>query len=144
MTDVHPSWETNADLTRVLDAPPPATTWADEDAPSAFEVRAAAWTGTDVPPATASPARPGRVLTPSGRTLSAAAARRIRLATPFNTRRGRESRTALFTAWCREHGRVPTDPGTVPDYLAHLADRGQQPETLETYAGTLAHGLVAM
>ncbi|GAA3800908.1 site-specific integrase [Streptomyces coacervatus] len=139
MTAVHPSWEAGADLPRVLDAlPPAAATWADEDVPSAFEVPAGAGTGADGPPV---PAVPGRVPTPSGRTLSAAAARRVRLATPFNTRRGRESRTALFTAWCREHGRVSTDPGTVPDYLAHLADRGHQPETLETYAGTLAHGL---
>ena len=128
MSAVHPSWEAGADVPRVLDVLPPATTtWADEDVPSAFEEPAGF------------PA--GRVPTPSGRTLSAAAARRIRLATPYNTRRGRESRTALFTAWCRDHGRVPTDPGTVPDYLAHLADRGHQPETLETYAGTLAHGL---
>ncbi|WP_033287056.1 hypothetical protein [Streptomyces sp. NRRL F-525] len=87
------------------------------------------------------PQRVVRVATPSGRTLSASAARRVRLATPYNTRRGRESRSGLFTAWCREHGRIATDPGTVPDYVAYLADRGHQPETLETYAGTLAHGL---
>jgi hypothetical protein len=81
------------------------------------------------------------VRTPSGRTLAAATARRIRLATPANTRRGRESRTALFAAWCREHGRMPGDPGTVPDHVAWLADRGHLAETIAAYTGTLAHFL---
>lgn len=83
----------------------------------------------------------GGVRTPSGRTLSAAAARRVRLATPRNTRRNRESRAQLFVDWCHEHGRVASDPGTVPDYVAWLADRGHLPETIETYVGTLAHFL---
>ncbi|MEV0982393.1 hypothetical protein [Streptomyces sp. NPDC049915] len=36
---------------------------------------------------------------------------------------------------------MATDPGTVPDYVAWLADRGHLPETLETYVGSLAHWL---
>ncbi|MEU5959250.1 hypothetical protein [Streptomyces sp. NPDC047525] len=83
----------------------------------------------------------GRVRTPSGRTISAAAARRVHDATPANTERARTSRTDLFTAWCREHGRIGTDPGTVPDYAAHLADLGYRAETVETYAGALAANL---
>ncbi|MGW2724904.1 hypothetical protein [Streptomyces sp. NPDC001492] len=95
----------------------------------------------DAPSAPVATAGPDRVRTPSGRTLSTAAARRVRLGTPHNTHRNRESRADRFTAWCNEHGRVASDPGTVPDYVAHLADRGHQPETLEAYVGTLAHAL---
>lgn len=75
----------------------------------------------------------GRVRTPSGRTLSAAAARRIALATPANTRRSRRSRTGAYDAWCRAHGRIGTDPGTVPDWAAHLAELGHPAETIAAY-----------
>ncbi|WP_328406451.1 hypothetical protein OHS70_38515 (plasmid) [Streptomyces sp. NBC_00390] len=139
----------DGDAPSALDAP---TGWGDAaDVPSAFDIldeplAHPGWgAAADVPDALADPLAelpgPRRVITPSGRTLAAATARRIRLATPANTRRGRESRAALFVTWCREHGRLPGDPGTVPDYVAFLADRGHQPETLETYAGTLAHVL---
>lgn len=121
------AWDDIDGVPPFLDPAAPLSAWGDDDVPSALDP--------------AGPASVARVRTPSGRTLSAAAARRIRLATPANTRRGRESRTALFVAWCRDHGRLPGDPGTVPDYAAWLADRGHQPETIEAYAGTLAHFL---
>lgn len=85
------------------------------------------------------PAPAGRVRTPSGRTIAAATARRIFLATPDNTRRGRESRAGLFLAWCTDHGRVSTDAGTVPDYAGYLADRGHPAETIAAYTSTLAN-----
>ncbi|WP_327434817.1 hypothetical protein [Streptomyces sp. NBC_01236] len=122
MSTVEP-WSDLDDVPLALAPVPPSAAWADGDVPSAL---------AELP-------GPERVVTPSGRTLSAAAAQRIRLATPANTRRGRESRTALFVAWCHDHGRLPRDPGTVPDYAAWLADRGHQPETIESYAGTLGH-----
>ena len=120
-------WSDMGDVPSGFDVPRPPVGWAaEDDVPSALD---------------GPPPGPGRVLAPSGRMLSRAAARRVQLATPFNTRRARESRSELFHAWCRAHGRVPTDPGTVPDYVAHLADRGHLPETLVSYVGTLAHGL---
>ncbi|MFI9041620.1 hypothetical protein [Streptomyces sp. NPDC053726] len=81
----------------------------------------------------------GRVLTPAGYEIDADTARRVELATPANTRRGRESRARLFLDWCREHGRAPYDPGTVPDYCAHLARLHHPAETIAAYASTLAN-----
>ncbi|MEU1133354.1 hypothetical protein ABZ383_26455 [Streptomyces sp. NPDC005900] len=100
----------------------------------------AAWTDGDAAPSLAGQP-PGRVLTPSGRTISAAAARRIAESVPHNTHRARESRTTAFAAWCREHGRIATDPGTVPDYVAHLADTGLMPEVLQSYTAALVPNL---
>ncbi|MGC9495133.1 hypothetical protein [Streptomyces sp. WG7] len=71
-------------------------------------------------------------------------ARRVQQATPHNTPRAPRYRAELFHIWCREHGRVASDPGTVPDHMAWLADRGHLPETLETYAGSLAHVLAVI
>ncbi|WP_125264857.1 hypothetical protein [Streptomyces alboflavus] len=121
----------------------PAHGWADDDVESALAAPARGWGPADDLPRVlvGPPPAAGRVLTPSGRSLSAAAARRVHESVPHNTWRNRESRTALFGAWCREHGRIATDPGTVPDYVAHLADLGHQPETLEAYVGALVPGL---
>ncbi|WP_327072064.1 hypothetical protein [Kitasatospora sp. NBC_01302] len=83
-------------------------------------------------------AGPGRVRTPGGFTVDEATARRAALAEPANTRRGRASRAALFVAWCTEHGRVPTDPGTLADWANYLAD-GQHPtDTITSYVTTVA------
>ncbi|WP_406517571.1 hypothetical protein [Streptomyces sp. NBC_00134] len=84
------------------------------------------------------PVGPGRVRTPSGRTISAATARRVQAATPANTERSRTSRTDAFAAWCLEHGRVGTDAGTLPDWAAHLADLGYRAESIESYTGAMA------
>ncbi|WP_335983067.1 hypothetical protein [Streptomyces sp. CA2R106] len=81
----------------------------------------------------------GRVLTPAGYEIDADTARRVELATPANTRRGRESRSRLFLDWCRERGRAPYDPGTVPDYCAHLARLRHPVETIAAYASTLTN-----
>ncbi|WP_433860352.1 hypothetical protein [Streptomyces kronopolitis] len=81
----------------------------------------------------------GRVMTPAGYEIDADTARRFELATPANTRRGRESRTGLFLEWCGERGRVPADPGTVPDYCAHLARLRHPAATIAAYASTLAN-----
>ncbi|MEU1121839.1 MULTISPECIES: hypothetical protein [unclassified Streptomyces] len=80
----------------------------------------------------------GRVRTPSGRLISAATARRVHDATPANTQRSRTSRTDAFAAWCTDHGRVGTDPGTLPDWAAHLADLGYRAESIESYTGAMA------
>ncbi|WP_329151185.1 hypothetical protein OG275_38185 (plasmid) [Streptomyces niveus] len=83
----------------------------------------------------------GRVRTPSGRTLAAATARRIREARPANTRRAHESRTNAFAAWCRDHGRLATDPGTVPDWAGHLADLQHPADTIAAYVAPVAASL---
>ncbi|MFD4021198.1 site-specific integrase [Streptomyces sindenensis] len=90
---------------------------------------------------TAGSALAGRVRTPSGRTLAAATARRIRESRPANTRRAHESRTNLFAAWCRDHGRIATDPGTVPDWAGYLADRQHPADTIAAYVGPVAASL---
>lgn len=91
--------------------------------------------------AASSPIPAGRVRTPSGRTLAAATARRIRESRPPNTRRAHESRTNLFAAWCRDHGRIATDPGTVPDWAGYLADRGHPADTIAAYVAPVAASL---
>ncbi|MEV0012871.1 hypothetical protein [Streptomyces sp. NPDC047973] len=87
------------------------------------------------------PVLAGRVRTPSGRTLAAATARRIRESRPANTRRAHESRTGLFAAWCREHGRIATDPGTVPDWAGFLADQQHPADTIAAYVAPVAASL---
>ncbi|GGX36499.1 hypothetical protein [Streptomyces chryseus] len=84
------------------------------------------------------PAPAGRVRTPSGRTISADTARRIWRSVPGNTRRARDSRVDLYARWCNEHGRIATDPGTVPDYAAHLAALHHPAETIAAYTATIA------
>ncbi|TDT93295.1 hypothetical protein EDD99_8104 [Streptomyces sp. 846.5] len=79
-----------------------------------------------------------RLATPSGRTISARTAWRARNSVPRGTRSGRRSRVRLFSTWCTERGRVAVDPGTVPDYLTHLADLRHPASTLVAHLGTLA------
>lgn len=84
------------------------------------------------------PVGPGRVRLPSGRVVSEATARRMRAAIPANTWRARKSRTDEFAAWCAEHGRIGTDPGTLPDWASYLADLGYRAESIESYTGAMA------
>ena len=81
----------------------------------------------------------GRVLTPGGYTIDADTAAQVALSTPANTRRGRESRSELYVAWCTERALIPGDPGTVPDYCAHLSRQRHPAATIEAYASTLAN-----
>ncbi|MBE9500724.1 hypothetical protein IHE61_30965 [Streptomyces sp. GKU 257-1] len=82
----------------------------------------------------------GRVMTPAGYSIDADTAQRVAAATPDNnTDRGRTSRAGLFAEWCRKHGRDGAEPGTVPDYCAHLARLRHPAATIEAYATTLAN-----
>ncbi|MFK0294803.1 hypothetical protein ACIQU6_30625 [Streptomyces sp. NPDC090442] len=83
----------------------------------------------------------GRVMTSAGYEIDADTARRAAEATPHNTERGRRSRAEGFVAWCRERGRLHTDPGALPDYVNHLARLRHPVETIETYATTLSSQL---
>ncbi|MFE7194482.1 hypothetical protein [Kitasatospora sp. NPDC057541] len=78
-----------------------------------------------------------RVVTASGRVISARTAWRAANSVPRGTRSARRSRVGAFARWCAERGRVPTEPGTVPDYLTHLADLRHPESTLVAYLGTL-------
>ncbi|MFF2751128.1 hypothetical protein ACFVVA_37030 [Kitasatospora sp. NPDC058048] len=79
-----------------------------------------------------------RVVTSSGRVISARTAWRAANSVPAGTRAARRSRVRGYTAWCAERGRVPTDPGTLPDYLTHLADLHHPTSTLDAHLGTLS------
>lgn len=94
-----------------------------------------------LPVTVVAPADVGRVMTPAGYEVDASTARRAYEATPANTRRSRESRASLFMEWCRGRGRVPTDPGTVPDYCAWLADQRHPADTIGSYVSPLAGAL---
>ncbi|ONI48517.1 hypothetical protein [Streptomyces sp. IB2014 011-1] len=87
------------------------------------------------------PVSAGRVRTPSGRTLAAATARRIRESRPPNTERAHRSRTEAFAAWCRDRGRIATDPGTVPDWAGYLADLQHPADTIAAYVAPVAASL---
>ncbi|MGW2255143.1 hypothetical protein ACWCXH_33900 [Kitasatospora sp. NPDC001660] len=84
------------------------------------------------------PDRGARVVTASGKTISGRTAWRVANSVPRGTRAARRSRVHLFTRWCRDHGRIATDGGTVPDYLTHLADLHHPAATLVAHLGTLA------
>ncbi|MET9676437.1 hypothetical protein ABZY68_25580 [Streptomyces sp. NPDC006482] len=86
----------------------------------------------------------GRVLTPDGYAVDADTLRRAFASTPANTRRSRESRTAAYVGWCRERGRLHTDPGTLADYAAALAGRRHPAETIAVYTSTIAERLAAV
>ncbi|MGW1839618.1 hypothetical protein [Streptomyces sp. NPDC002067] len=88
--------------------------------------------------ALAAPGR-GRVLTPGGYTISAAAADLIADGTPHNTTRARDSRSGLYERWCRDHGRIGTDPGVLVDYAAYLAERQHPADTIAAYLSPLLH-----
>ncbi|MFE7664721.1 site-specific integrase [Streptomyces celluloflavus] len=81
----------------------------------------------------------GRVPTPGGFSISAAAAALVEAGTPANTRRNRVSRADLYASWCRDHGRIGTDAGTLTDYTAHLVARQHPAETIASYVTTLVH-----
>lgn len=83
----------------------------------------------------------GRVMTPGGYTIDADTARQFSASVPVNTRRARESRTGLYVQWCRERALIPGDPGTVPDYCAHLARQGHPAATIDSYASALGNFL---
>ncbi|MBV9026419.1 MAG: hypothetical protein JO362_22100 [Streptomycetaceae bacterium] len=95
-------------------------------------------TGGLVLPGHYTAAEPGRVRTPGGFTINEATARRAALAEPANTRRSRASRAEAFTAWCNEHGRVPTNAGTLADWANHLADQQHPTDTITSYVTTVA------
>ncbi|MFD5234887.1 tyrosine-type recombinase/integrase [Streptomyces qaidamensis] len=65
--------------------------------------------------------------------LSASARERIRQSVPENTRRAYARQLDRFTAWCTEHdvAALPADPGTLTEYVNHLADLDQAPASIE-------------
>ncbi|MFJ2193106.1 hypothetical protein ACIOJE_35055 [Kitasatospora sp. NPDC087861] len=79
-----------------------------------------------------------RVVTSSGRVISARTAWRAANSVPAGTRAARRSRVRGYTTWCQQRGRVPVDPGTLPDYLTHLADLHHPAATLDAHLGTLS------
>ncbi|MFF0430327.1 hypothetical protein ACFYUJ_38945 [Streptomyces sp. NPDC004520] len=86
----------------------------------------------------------GRVLTPDGYTVDADTLRRALASTPANTERSRKSRMVSYVAWCRERGRLHTDPGTLADYAAVLAARRHPAETITVYTSTIVERLAAV
>ncbi|MFB7031006.1 MULTISPECIES: hypothetical protein [unclassified Streptomyces] len=86
----------------------------------------------------------GRVLTPDGYAVDADTLRRALAATPGNTDRSRTSRMTAYVTWCRERGRLHTDPGTLADYAATLAGRRHPAETVAVYTSTIAERLAAV
>ncbi|MER7952373.1 hypothetical protein ABTY59_33775 [Streptomyces sp. NPDC096079] len=86
----------------------------------------------------------GRILTPDGYAVDADTLRRALASTPANSHRARDSRTATYVAWCRERGRLHTDPGTLADYAATLAGRRHPAETIAVYTSTIADRLAAV
>ncbi|MFD4320474.1 hypothetical protein [Streptomyces sp. NPDC058548] len=90
------------------------------------------------------PLSDGRVLTPDGYAVDVETLRRALASTPDNTRRSRDSRTAAYVSWCQERGRLHTDPGTLADYAAALADRRHPAETIAVYTSTIAERLAAV
>src|SRR4051812_9188319 len=67
------------------------------------------------------------------RALSDGTRRRILDAVPANTSRAYARQWAAFTDWCAEHGRteLPATGETLAEYVAHLADAGRSPATIE-------------
>ncbi|MFF5808252.1 hypothetical protein [Streptomyces sp. NPDC012746] len=80
----------------------------------------------------------GRVRVPDGYTVDAETLRRALASVPANTRRSRDARAEAFVGWCRDHGRLHTDPGTLADYAAWLAGRRHPAETIAAYTSTVA------
>lgn len=82
-------------------------------------------TSTAIEPVTAHTAT-DRAVSPSTRA-------RILDAVPDNTRRAYTRQWDLFTGWCAEHGRasLPATGETLAEYVAHLADAGRSPATIE-------------
>lgn len=86
----------------------------------------------------------GRVMTPDGYAVDAETLRRAFASTPANTERSRQSRMVAYVAWCRDRGRLHTDPGTLADYAAALAGRQHPAETITVYTSTIAERLAAV
>ncbi|WP_337826237.1 site-specific integrase [Pseudonocardia sp. UM4_GMWB1] len=65
--------------------------------------------------------------------LSEATRARIVDSVPTNTRRAYARQWAAFTDWCAAAGRtaLPATPQTLAEYVAHLADAGQAPTSIE-------------
>ncbi|RCG21165.1 hypothetical protein DQ384_36765 [Sphaerisporangium album] len=77
------------------------------------------------------------VTTRSGRRLSASVARRTTESIPASSRTARAWRWQTYAAWCTQAGFAADEPGAVPSFLAHLADRGHPVGTLRAFVGTL-------
>ncbi|MBA2694290.1 MAG: site-specific integrase, partial [Actinobacteria bacterium] len=67
------------------------------------------------------------------RFVSDATRRRILDAVPANTVRAYTRQWAAFTTWCTASGRtgLPATAETLTEYVAHLADDGHAPATIE-------------
>ncbi|MFG1874276.1 hypothetical protein ACGFIV_05510 [Sphaerisporangium sp. NPDC049003] len=83
------------------------------------------------------PATTTVVTTRPGRRLSASVARRVAKSIPVSSRTARAWRWQTYADWCTQAGFVTDEPGAVPSFLAHLADRGHPVGTLRAFAGTL-------
>jgi len=79
--------------------------------------------------------QPGTLAEPADadRFVSDATRRRILDAVPANTVRAYGRQWAAFTAWCATTGRteLPATAATLTEYVAHLADAGHAPATIE-------------
>jgi len=79
--------------------------------------------------------QPGTLAEPvdADRFVSEQTRRRIRDAVPANTHRAYTRQWAAFTAWCAASGRteLPATAATLTEYVAHLADAGHAPATIE-------------
>lgn len=82
-----------------------------------------------------------RVRHPDGYLVDAATLALANSATPANTVRARVSRMGAFVAWCRERGRLHSDPGTLADWAAWLAVQRHPAETIAVYTATVAERL---
>ncbi len=71
--------------------------------------------------------------TDADRFVSDATRQRIIDAVPANTVRAYTRQWAAFTTWCTAHGRagMPATAETLTEYIAHLADAGHAPATIE-------------
>jgi len=71
--------------------------------------------------------------TDTDRSVSDATRRRIIDAVPANTVRAYARQWAAFTTWCAAAGRaaLPATAETLAEYVAHLADAGRAPATIE-------------
>jgi site-specific recombinase XerD len=67
------------------------------------------------------------------RSVSEGTRARILDAVPANTSLAYGRQRSAFAAWCAEHGRaeLPATPETLAEYVAHLADAGRAPATIE-------------
>lgn len=73
------------------------------------------------------------VLTPTGETISAGAAARVKKSKAANTIRAYRADVAAFVKWCKDTGRnpLPASSADFTEYVSYLCDRDLAPSTIQ-------------